>query len=505
MAKWGGKTIARGGINLSEVHHHPTIIEAMGPAHRRRRRNWIFVLSGIYLLLAGIFAATPLDIDEFTFLREPYEMLGGDYMLGYLRLHDYSDALKVFAKSYYFYWNYRPLNAPVISPKDRFLFSREEQQFGYTRPNAVRLNDPAAVEKYRARLVVPEPDRFYSHGAGKPLLPAILSIPQLALAKVLGITTDRFLNAQYGERADWIFVVFRLIQMLGGLACVLLVFRLLEKTLEIQKAYFGTLIYATFPLTIKYFPNIHQDSTLVPFFLLAVYYYLGGRYAASGMAYGLALASKNLAILLLPALLLDIAAQGLCRLRQGGLAAAFAFLRPKLAGLLIMGMVAFAVFLPFANPVSYVEEILTPVISRPIDPRGENVSQWTVKAMVGNVSALSPQVIFAQKFLYFDDLGFMFFVLAACLAVQKGLSSLGRISLLVLVLYLPMSSIFGLQLTYRTLLLGPFFCCLATEVLRPRQLKLLAAASICLALIYVSDPGRTDLIHNRSQAGGAPN
>jgi hypothetical protein len=488
---------------LSEVQKHPATKNANGAAYRHRRRTWILALSAIYLLFAAIFATIPLDIDEFTFLREPYELLGGDYTLGYLKQHDDSDALRTIAKSYYFFWKYRPLNAPVIAPDDRSMFSREEQRFGYVRPDAVRLDDPGAIQKYRARQVVPEPDRFYSHGAGKPLLPAILSIPQLALAKCLGITADRILSAQYGGQPDWIFVVFRLAQMIGGLASVLLVFRLLENTLDLQKACLGTLIYVTFPVTTKYFPNLHHDSTLVPFFLLAVYYYLGGRFVAGGVAYGLALASKNLAILLVPVLLLDAAIQGLGLLRQEGSAAALAFVRPRIASLLIMGTVAFAVFVPFANPVSYVEEILTPVISRPIDPRGENVSQWTVKGMVGNESALSPQVTFAQKFLYFSDIGFMYLVLSVFLVAQRKLSGLGRASILVLVLYLPLGSVFGLQLTYRTLLLVPFFCMVAAEVLPPRQLRFLVAGSVFLALIYISDPGRTDLIHNRPRVAGS--
>src|SRR5688572_6245195 len=34
---------------------------------------------------------------------------------------------------------------------------------------------------YRKRLIVPEPERFYARGAGRPLLAALVNIPPLAL------------------------------------------------------------------------------------------------------------------------------------------------------------------------------------------------------------------------------------------------------------------------------------------------------------------------------------
>jgi len=166
-----------------------------------------------------------------------------------------------------------------------------------------------------------------------------------------------------------------------------------------------------------------------------------------------------------------------------------------------MGAVAFVTLLPFANPISYAEEILTPLIGRPIDPRGENVSQWTFKRMVSDKSTLSPQVTFAQKFLYFNDLGFMFFVLALCLAVQRPVTSIARLSIIVMVLYLPISAIFGLSLGYRTLFLVPFFAMAAAELLQLNQLRWLVVATAVLALIYVSDPGQTDVIHNKQFIG----
>ena len=136
------------------------------------------------------------------------------------------------------------------------------------------------------------------------------------------------------------------------------------------------------PLDDKWFPNLHADSILVPFFLLAVYLLLKRRYAGAGAAYGLALASKNVAILLLPALIMNAAMEVFAANRQSGRAAALATSRQQAKNLAAMMAVAFIVFLPFANPVTYAEEILTPVISRPIDPRGEYMGGWQLKNWV---------------------------------------------------------------------------------------------------------------------------
>ena len=226
---------------------------------KRGKRVWLTAICGLYLVLAGIFSTTTLDVDEFTFLREPYEMLGGDYTLGYLKQHDYGNALRTLAKSYYFFWTYRPLNSPVVKESDRVLFADEEAKFGYVRPSAPQSDDASAVESYKARLIVPEPEEFYTDGAGKGLLPAILSIPQLALMKALGIGSDRLLTAQFHQQYDFAFTFCRLAQILAGIVSVILVFKILERYVNLERAYLGTLIFAIFPVTIKYFPNIHHN------------------------------------------------------------------------------------------------------------------------------------------------------------------------------------------------------------------------------------------------------
>jgi hypothetical protein len=461
------------------------------------KRRLIAAICAVYLILAGIFSATTLDGDEFSFVREPYEILGGDYTVGYLQRHEYTDAIRTLVKSYYFFWYYRPLNAPVIREDHRSMFQSEERDFGYVMPTSVQYGDPAAFDKYKARaqVIVPEPDRFYKHGAGKPLLPALLSIPQLALVKLFGIGPERILDAQFRQRYDPVFIIFRLVQIFAGLASTLLVFKILESKVDIERAYLGTLIFAMFPITIKCFPNLHHDSIMVPFILLALYLQVRERYVAAGISYGLALASKNLAIIFFPALTADVAIQAIRTWNETNSTAALAFLRARLAGLTILGAVAFATLLPFANPISYAQEIVTPLVGRTSDPRGENISQWTVDGIVSQQSKLSPQVAFAKKFLYFNDLGFFFFVLALFLAIQQPLTNVSRISISLFVLYLPLAPIFGPLLEYRTLLLVPFFAVVAAELLQPRHLRWLAGVIAILALIYVSDPSRTDFDH----------
>jgi Dolichyl-phosphate-mannose-protein mannosyltransferase len=460
-----------------------------------------------YLILSGIFSTTPLDMDEFTFIREPYELLGGDYTVRYLRNNEYKAAARTLMKSYYFYWKYRPLNAPVISQDDRSLFNDDQRNFGYIKPSPMQLSDPTAIKNYQQRLIVPEPDRFYAHGAGKPLLPAILSIPQLALLKILGIDKVRLLDAEYNNRNDLLFSVCRLIQIFAGLASTLLVFNILKHNVQPTRACLATLIFAIFPVTIKYFPNLHHDSIMVPFILLAVYLQMVGRYAGAGVAYGLALASKNVAIILFLALAVDFAINA-ARLWRSTIypvshrTGTVASLRARFLGLTIMGAIAVVTLLPFANPVSYAQEILTPIISRPIDRRGENITKWTFKEMVHSEgSSLSPQVTLIQRTMYFHDIGFMFLILAVCLAIQKSPNPITRLSIVIMVGYLPMSAIFSTLLDYRTLLLVPFFTMAASELLQISQLRWLAVLTTGLMFCYVSDPGKTDMIHPNFSAG----
>ena len=217
-----------------------------------------------------MFGTAPLDEDEFTFIREPYELIGGDYTVGYLKDGEYANALQTAIKSYYFFWKYRPLNAPVIAKGDQTLFNDEEEKFGYVKPAPIQPGEVPAIGSYENRLIVPEPDRFYSHGAGKPLLPALLSIPQLAVLNIVGVGKAALLESQFNGKANAVFILARLMQYLAGVLSIILVYLIVKRTLCASKAYISAFIFAIFPLTIKWFPNLHHEFRLwfLSFFLL---------------------------------------------------------------------------------------------------------------------------------------------------------------------------------------------------------------------------------------------
>src|SRR4051812_28855036 len=86
---------------------------SLTPGHR------LSLVCAVYLILSAIFGSMNLDVDEIGFLREPYEMIGGDYTRRYLAEHDLGGAASTIGRSYYFYWKYRPLFAPIIDEEDR--------------------------------------------------------------------------------------------------------------------------------------------------------------------------------------------------------------------------------------------------------------------------------------------------------------------------------------------------------------------------------------------------
>lgn len=87
-------------------------------------------LVAIYLFGAMLFGSMNLDGDEFAFVREPYEMLGGDYTAGYLRDGEYKKAVSTAARAYWLFWHYRPLFSPIVRDPHKALFSAEERRFG---------------------------------------------------------------------------------------------------------------------------------------------------------------------------------------------------------------------------------------------------------------------------------------------------------------------------------------------------------------------------------------
>lgn len=468
---------------------------------RVARRYGLLVLCLLHLALSAIVASSNLDVDEFAFIREPYELLGGDYTTGYLREHNFGAALKTLVKSYHFYWKYRPLFSPVVTANDQQAFHAEEIHFGYVKPTSVAKDDPDFLTKYGRRLVVPEPDRFYSHGAGKPLLPAVLSIPQLALVKALSPGNRSLLYYQYKTNYHPIFILARLVQILSGLITIILTYRILEKEYDWTKALSGAALVALLPVSIKYFPNLHADSLLAPFCLASAYLFYKGKYWSSGSFFGLALASKNAAVLLVLAFVAFTIGNVLHARRNTATPKQSYWPNREMVGLAKVVILGVLVLAPFANPIAYAQEILTPVTHRERDMRGENVEQFTLEGRLsgtapsGAISAPRPEIRFVQMVFRSESIDFFFLVIACLLFWSIPRDRLSTLCFTLLLCALPYGLVFGYGLNYRSLLFVPFFAILCATFTPPRYLLGLAVAFLGIDLVYCIDPIRTDTLH----------
>ena len=470
-------------------------------------KHQLVLVCAVYFILSGVYGSVNLDVDEFALVREPYEMVGGDYTKRYLIKHEVGNAAVTILKSYYFYWKYRPLFSPIIDEKDKHLFQREETRFGYKKPVSIqRATDPDRVAKYAQRLVVPEPDRFYRNGAGKPLLPAILMIPQLGLTQLFSSGDRNLLVIQYAYNYHPMFILVRLAQILSGLFTILVVYWILARECDQPKAVLGAAIMAFFPVSIKYFPNVHYDSILVPFALLAAYWFTKQQYARAGIFFGLALASKNTAIFLAPALLGYVIWEGLDARKNDPQRSLLAATRQGMRGWATVMLVGFVVLAPFANPISYVSETLTPITHRPRDPRGEDPNYRTAAEEIIHPppstdskhafrSVPRPAVGLTNLVFGYVDIGFLFIAIAAIMLFSRGNGPQARMCLLVVMLSVPYGLVFGNLLTYRALMFVPFFAILAADVGRKRPLQCLVVLLLLIDLVYCLDPITVDAKH----------
>jgi hypothetical protein len=428
-------------------------------------------------------------------------MLGGDYTTGYVKQHKYADAVRTMLESYYFFWKYRPLYSPIINEEDKRLFENQEREFGYKKPDSVEKGDVDALAKYEKRLIVPEPDRFYSHGAGKPLLTAVVSIPQLALVKLVLPADKTLLYYQYNYNYHPIFILTRLAQLLAGLATILIIYRILLREYGIDRALLGASIMAFIPLSIKYFPNLHHDSFLAPFLILSAYYFTKERYIKAGILLGLALASKNTAVILGAAFLAYIISAAWYAHQSSGKDAALDLLSRGIKGYATVMVFGFILLLPFANPISYAQEILTPITHREYDPRGMNVDQFSVSQMLklpgrDEVSSvIRPEVRLVQLLLHFQDYGFFFLVITVLLLLPRQKDSLTSLSFITLLFALPYGLVFGYTLNYRALLFVPFFVLLCVNIAEKKHLLGFVMLLLCMDVLYCIDPINTDMLH----------
>lgn len=421
----------------------------------------VWLVCAAYLVLALTFATEKLDGDEFHVVKEPYEMLGGDYTVGYLKEGAYGQALATAWKSYVFYWRYRPMFAPIIAEEHQDWFRAEERKFGYEKPESVPRGDPNALERYQQRLIVPEPDRFYQHGAGKPLLPGLLSIPQLALIELVS-SGEALLRIQYRFEHHPLFIATRLVQMVAGLATILLVACIVGRELAPHLAPLGAALTAFVPLTPMYFPDLHSDSVLTPFVILAAYMLFRGWLVLGGIAFGLALASKNTAVFLPAAFALFYLLEGL---RAHGMTMpAAGILWQRARALTVFVLTGLVVMIPFSHPGSFLIEVLTPVIDRPFDPRGEDVSRWIIgSGSTGEAVSADDRLTGAVSL---ESIHQLFVLIGGFLAFQLKLHPLARLSLVMLVLAIPYGVIFSYSFNWRYLMFVPFLAVFCVDALR---------------------------------------
>jgi hypothetical protein len=453
------------------------------PGERRSVVRFAWV-AALFVVLTCYFGLMHFDLDEFAAVKQPYEMLGGDYTLGYLRAHEYAHALDCAARAYRFFWQYRPLHSPLIAERDKGLFATEERRFGYVKP---AQPDSMTLAVYRKRLIVPEPDRFYREGSGTPLLTEVAAIPSLALVRLVTARGPDLLDYQFGWRFHPIFLLARLHTVLAGLLCVALVFTILRREVDGDTAVLGAALLAALPPALLFFPNLHHDYLLAPLVLLASYLFVRQRYVIGGVAFGLAMGAKNTAVFVVPVALLFAVLEAVRVRRAEGPVAARADLRRRLMGFATFGLVSLVSLAPFANPVSEFQEILTPITHRAFDPRGENVAQFALTSPAGSETAPAAAIRIVTTVVNYT-MPMLFVALALPVLWSLARTPMARYAYCFLLTIFPSSLVFGYGLKYRSLMFLPFFALLAPHVMGRRAMMGLLVVLLVIDVVYVLDP-----------------
>jgi 4-amino-4-deoxy-L-arabinose transferase-like glycosyltransferase len=325
----------------------------------------------------------------------------------------------------------------------------------------------------------------------------------LALVELFTHQDRNLLYYQYRYNYHPIFIVTRLVQILSGLATILLVYWILAREYGAQQARFGAAVMALFPTAIAYFPNLHHDAMLPPFLVLAAYLFIKQRFWVAGIFLGLALASKNTATLLLPVLAFEIC-WNVWRARADG-SEPYALVR-QLKGFAVTAAVGLLVLLPFANPVSYAQEILTPIMRPARDLRGENVEQFSLSARLHGASAESartsvrPEVRLVQLLLRFESDDLFFLVIAFFLFWSGRNDPLTRVCFAFLLMALPYGLIFGHDLNYRSLQYIPFLALLCGRFAPKGHYAAFVAILLGIDVLYCIDPITINYLHTQADA-----
>jgi hypothetical protein len=207
----------------------------------------------------------------------------------------------------------------------------------------------------------------------------------------------------------------------------------------------------------------------------------------AGISFGLALAAKNTAIFLLPAVAAFLLWQWWrARGFAGRPGAGFSLAQPARA-LLVIAAFSAAALLPFAHPVSYAREIATPVSGREYDPRGEDVASFTLAGSESAASEVRRSVHQLKRLVPWY--AFLAFVLLGILACGPRLRDpTVALCFFFLLMMFPHSLVFGQGLGYRSLMFAPFFCLAAVRL---STMRWCVAAIVLLALadlVVLVDP-----------------
>jgi hypothetical protein len=165
-----------------------------------------------------------------------------------------------------------------------------------------------------------------------------------------------------------------------------------------------------------------------------------------------------------------------------------------------IAIVALVTLLPFANPVSYVHEVLTPVAGRDFDPRGEDVESFSLGAQITGEATSSSvtssnvqvsKVVLLQQFVksivpWNTHLGFVVLAILACGPRIK--DDVFAISFIFLLMMLPYRIIFGSGLGYRSLIFVPFLCIVASRMTTLRWGLSAAAFLAVVSFVMLLDP-----------------
>lgn len=477
----------RGAAALDRLHDPRVETGRSHGAVTRWARKPLVILSIIYLVACAAAGSTRLDIDEFAFVREPYELLGGDYTVGYMRAGEPVAAAATALKAYYLYWKYRPLFSPIVSEADKGLFSVEEKRFGYVHPGRVSEVGASNEAAYRKRLIVPEPDRFYAHGAGKPLLAAFANIAPLALVGLATRNGPDLLSYQYAHNYHAIFILARLAPILAGLATLVLIYLIAERAWGRVRATLAAALFLAYPPVLMFFPDIHHDAYMVPFMLLAAWGVVRERWVLAGVSFGFALAAKNTAIFLVPAVIAFVIWREWRARRSGRPIMAHASFAKPARGVLVMAALAIATLLPFANPVAYAQEILTPISGRNYDPRGEDVTSFTLAGRQADEGAPRNSVRLVQRLVPWN-VSLAFVLLGILVCAPRLRNPMVALCFFFLLMMFPHSVVFGQGLHYRSLMFVPFFCLAAVGLSTARWCVPAIALLALVNLVMLADP-----------------